>query len=145
MKILVCGDRFWSNREVIRERLGRFKGQDILIIHGAARGADTIGGAVGVALGFEVMAIPAEWDKFGKSAGPIRNLKMLDMKPDLVLAFHNNIAISKGTAHTVREAEKRGIKVELITERLCYSDHNEDIRTKGSCDYCRGTERIRNV
>jgi hypothetical protein len=24
----------------------------------------------------------------------------------------------------------------------CYSDHNEDVRTKGSCDYCGGDERV---
>jgi hypothetical protein len=39
---------------------------------------------------------------------------MLDMSPDLVLAFHNNIKESKGTKDCVSEAARRGILVEII-------------------------------
>ena len=59
------------------------------------------------------IAMPAEWDKYGRSAGPIRNIQMLDMKPVLVLAFYNKVE-SKGTSHTVTEAKKRRIPVKIF-------------------------------
>lgn len=63
-----------------------------------------------------VVVFPAEWEKFGKAAGPIRNIEMLNENPDLVLAFHNDLSKSKGTAHTVKTAQKRGLKVKVIGE-----------------------------
>ena len=67
-------------------------------------------------LGFTVREFPADWS-IGRSAGPIRNRKMLDEKPDFVLAFHPDIKKSKGTADTVREATRRGIKVLIISDQ----------------------------
>ncbi len=53
-------------------------------------------------------AIPADWDKFGKGAGPIRNQQMIDEgKPDLVVAFPGGT----GTADMVKRAKKHGIEV----------------------------------
>lgn len=114
MIVLVCGDRFWTDKEKIRERLGRLPAGST-VIHGAARGADSIAGAIAQEFGFKVRAFPADWAKHGKAAGPIRNLQMLDEKPELVIAFHSNLANSKGTKHTVTEAWSRGITVEIKT------------------------------
>lgn len=108
-RILICGDRNWTDRAVIRAFLEHRAEQGIVVVHGAARGADTIAGEEAEGLGFQVEAYPADWEKYGKKAGPIRNLQMLDTKPDEVWAFHDNLALSKGTAHTVREAARRGI------------------------------------
>jgi hypothetical protein len=67
-------------------------------------------------LGFNVVAVPAQWDTYGPAAGPIRNKQMLDLGPDLVIAFHNDLSKSRGTVNTVREAKRRGIPVEIIVE-----------------------------
>lgn len=58
-------------------------------------------------MGFPVERYPADWERYGKRAGPIRNRKMLDQGPDLVVAFGGD----KGTADCVREARRRGIAV----------------------------------
>jgi len=51
---------------------------------------------------------PAEWDKFGRRAGPLRNEQMLrEGKPDVVVAFPGG----RGTAHMVRIAKEAGIDV----------------------------------
>jgi hypothetical protein len=113
MKVLVCGDRFWTDKDKIRARLAQLPAGTI-ILHGAARGADSIAAGIAQSLGFEVRAFPADWNKHGKAAGPIRNREMLNEKPDLVIAFHPNLAQSKGTKDTVGEAKRRGIPVELI-------------------------------
>lgn len=59
---------------------------------------------------------PADWKLHGHAAGPIRNRQMLDEKPDLVIAFHEDWANAKGTRDCVAEAGRRGIKVELVDD-----------------------------
>ncbi len=117
MKVLVCGDRNWTNAKLIKKRLLELPCNTI-IIEGGATGADTIVREVALEIGLEVVEFPAAWKKYGKSAGIRRNIKMLDTKPHLVLAFHDNIHKSKGTKHTVGEARKRGIDVEIIDSRV---------------------------
>lgn len=120
MRILVCGDRNWHNREIIRNELIKFlpDASNTIIIHGAARGADTIAGLIGAGLGMKVLAFPAEWHKYGRAAGPIRNQRLLDEgKPEMVLAFHNNIHESKGTKDMVSRARKAGLKVVIINDK----------------------------
>ena len=117
MRILVCGDRNWTDCKSIENRL-KLLPKDTIIIHGACRGADKIAGLEAKKLGFEVLEFPAEWEKYGKGAGPIRNQKMLDEgKPDVVIAFHQDIENSKGTKDMVERAEKVGIKVEIIRNK----------------------------
>lgn len=54
------------------------------------------------------MAFPANWKKFGKAAGPLRNVKMIEEgKPDVVIAFPGG----HGTANMVALAEASGIPV----------------------------------
>src|SRR6185295_126387 len=117
MKILICGDRNWTNKYLIMITLADLPIQSTdVIIHGNARGADRLGAECALELKLAVVSISADWKQYGRAAGPIRNKKMLDEKPDLVLAFHNNIESSKGTKNCINEAKRRGITVKLITE-----------------------------
>jgi hypothetical protein len=114
MKALICGDRKWTDREKIRSRLSQLPpGSEI--IEGGAPGADKLSRFEALKLDMKVTEFPAEWKKYGRAAGPIRNRKMLDEKPDLVIAFHPDLSQSRGTADTVREAKRRGIPVEVIS------------------------------
>ncbi len=115
MNILVCGDRNWKRMDIIERELKKFL-PGTVIIHGAARGADTLGGFVADKLGFKVVSFPAKWNIYGKGAGPIRNQQMIDEgKPDLVLAFHEDLNESRGTRDMVLRARGMGIKVEIIS------------------------------
>lgn len=113
MKVLVCGDRNWINKEIIRKRLLELS-PNAIIIEGGCNGADLLAREIALDIGLEVVEFPAAWKKYGKVAGPTRNLMMLNVKPHLVIAFHNNPESSKGTKHTTTEARKRGIEVEVI-------------------------------
>ena len=65
--------------------------------------------------GYKYEDYPADWDRFGRAAGPIRNKQMLDEgKPTLVIAVHEDISKSKGTKNMVEQAEKRGIDVLVV-------------------------------
>lgn len=122
MKVLVCGSRTWLNQKVIERELAQFPDGTILI-HGACRGADNISGYVARARGFEVRPYPANWGKYGKGSGPIRNQQMLDKEHpdsegayiDLVLAFHEDPNLGHGTRDMVERAQKANPPIPVRT------------------------------
>ena len=95
--VLICGDRNWRGKAIIKKVLAVFD-KGVTIIHGGAPGADSIADNVAHDLGLKVREFKAEWDRYGRGAGPKRNQRMLDEgKPDCVIAFHHNINESRGT------------------------------------------------
>ena len=124
MRVLVTGDRDWTDLVVILDRLSELPSGTV-IIHGACRGADKLAGEAAQLLGFSIIEYPAEWGKYGRAAGPIRNRQMLEEgQPNLVLGFHDNISESKGTKNMLAISEKAGIDCELHTQQgeiLCPS------------------------
>lgn len=83
-----------------------------LLIHGDAPGADTLAGLYAADHGIDCVAFPANWERHGPAAGPMRNQRMLEVaKPELVIAFPGG----KGTADMVRRARKAGVPVNEIT------------------------------
>jgi hypothetical protein len=112
-RVLVCGSREWGDRALIEQVL-RAHGPAV-IVHGAARGADRIAGSVADRLGWPVEPHPADWRRHGKSAGLKRNLAMLDTHPILVIAFTMIPSGTPGTRHTLTNAYRRGIPVEIVT------------------------------
>jgi hypothetical protein len=70
-----------------------------------------------------VREVRAEWKRYGLGAGPRRNETMLNEHPALVIAFHNDLANSKGTADTVRKAKKMGITVMVVKTREEEPEH----------------------
>lgn len=111
MRVLICGDRHWAGKTEIKVFIEQLP-KDTIIIHGRARGADSLAGYYAREEGLEVIEFPAQWQVYGRSAGIIRNQQMLDEgKPDLVVYFHNNLANSRGTKDMVERATRAGIKV----------------------------------
>jgi len=116
-KILVCGDRNWTDSKTIEKYLikAKEKGYDT-VIEGEARGADSIARDIALKLGMKVRKFPAKWEEFGRSAGPIRNQQMLkEGQPDFVLAFHEDISKSKGTKNMLEIAKKAGVPTKLVS------------------------------
>lgn len=87
---------------------------DIEIISGGAKGADSIAEDWATIAYCKCHVFEAEWGKYGKSAGPVRNKRMLDEgRPDLVLACPGG----SGTANMVEQARKAGVKVIELVRR----------------------------
>lgn len=107
-RILVCGSRDWSDSFAIHACICAYPAA--LFITGGARGADQIAAEECEFIGEHCAVIKPLWKKFGQRAGYLRNLVMLDLEPDLVVAFTTG---SRGTQHTINEARKRGIPVEV--------------------------------
>jgi hypothetical protein len=117
MRVLVTGDRNWSNKDIIREVLKKYP-TDTILINGGARGADSIAAKIGKELGFKVETFKADWGAYGRAAGPIRNRKMLrEGKPDVVEAFHDHILDSKGTKDMVEISIAANLPVTLHDDR----------------------------
>jgi len=118
MKILVCGGRNWNDWPKLKAHLDAYangSAESIHVIEGGAHGADIMGRQWAIGKKVTYTEVPADWKTHGKAAGPIRNRQMLDMAPDVVLAFHVDLAASKGTKDCVEEAKRRGIPVQVIS------------------------------
>lgn len=88
---LVCGGRDFHDWVFLKEKLDGFSksmGKPELLVEGGARGADLLGRMWARIRGVFTIAEYADWDQYGKRAGPIRNQLMLDKyKPDIIFAF----------------------------------------------------------
>lgn len=110
---LICGGRKFDDQEMFNYAMGQLlamKGCPSKIVHGDARGADAMADAWGHQMALTVVAMPADWEMYGNGAGPMRNQRMLGLKPALVIAFPGG----KGTADMVRRAREAGIDVAEI-------------------------------
>ena len=132
MKVLVCGGRDYGmvpfdicpraheaaqaratkQREVLKAKMFQLKGQGMtFLIHGGARGADDLAGQWAEVNGVPQDVYWADWERYGKPAGIIRNRKMLEVGcPDLVVAFPGG----RGTQDMVRRATEAGVPVERV-------------------------------
>ncbi len=123
-RILVCGGRDHSDYKLIRDSLydilfdKEWDDEDevpnVIIIHGGAEtGADKWADRWAVHNGLTIEEYKADWEKYGRRAGPIRNQQMLDEgKPDLVVAFPTPTSV--GTWGMVRRAQKNKIETIII-------------------------------
>ena len=128
-RVLVCGGRDYADRERVRMAMRRlYERGTLVVIHGAAPGADTMaaeewraiiredharvraasGGKRNSDLAAE--GWPADWKRLGRAAGPIRNAHMITRKPDVVIAFPGG----RGTADMIARATAAGIPVVRI-------------------------------
>ena len=113
-KVLVTGSRELKNYQGVYDALDEIyaKHYPLIVIHGAAQGADLFADTWAVhRSGVTVVRVPADWDNDGRAAGPIRNERMLELNPDIVVAFFQEGAKNYGTSHMVGLAHKAGIKV----------------------------------
>lgn len=109
--VLVCGSRTWKDGERIGTALEKLA-KETGVIHGAAKGADSLAGLVARLQHRSVQEFPAAWDKLGKEAGPARNRQMLDEgEPFAVWAFIDDPVKSAGTANMVLQALLEGLHV----------------------------------
>lgn len=120
MRVLVCGSREFRNGNMlyqvlndIRRYINEILEDEITIIEGTCRGADRIAGEWAGEKGIDCLEFPAQWDKYGRRAGYLRNQQMLDEgHPDLVVAFQ--LPGSRGTAMMVDLALKAGVETIVI-------------------------------
>lgn len=120
-RVLVCGGRGYDNRSKLFRILdsaleaATLAGKSFTLVHGGARGADSLS-HVWASMRKEhvtVRVYEADWETHGRSAGPIRNIKMLtESQPHVIIAFKGG----SGTAHMVKIGREAGIPVYQVKE-----------------------------
>lgn len=109
-RLLITGGRDYRDAATVNRALDRVLAERgiAVLIHGAARGADTLAAEWAASRGVPVEAYPARWETDGRKAGPLRNQRMLDEgKPTACVAFPGGT----GTADMVRRCEAAGVPV----------------------------------
>ena len=82
-----------------------------VVISGCARGVDTAGEEWAKARGIPVERYPADWDRYGRSAGFHRNAEMAKVAHALIAVWDG---VSRGTAHMIQEARRRDCVVHIV-------------------------------
>ena len=113
MRILITGSRCRPAIDVYKV-LDRYKGSVSEIIVGDATGADEAARTWAASNGVGLTVHKADWNAYGRAAGPIRNQEMVDSGADLCLAFP--MPGSAGTWDCVNRAKKAGIVVTVINK-----------------------------
>lgn len=135
MRVCVTGDRYWRdaayvwnvldqllNEFLVRDADGAITGltEEFVLMEGQCPfgGADKHAAEWAISrrkIGVQHLPFPADWKRYKRAAGPIRNRQMINEgKPDLVIAFHDALTKSKGTKGMVAEAEKAHVETWLI-------------------------------
>lgn len=112
MRVLVTGSRNWADFELVRSELESLMDpyDPMVVVHGACpTGADAHADLWARQHAFINERHPAEWKKYGRAAGPIRNMQMVALGADEVLAFIRDS--SKGATHCADAAEEAGLYV----------------------------------
>ncbi|MBR6510109.1 MAG: DUF2493 domain-containing protein [Clostridia bacterium] len=117
-RVVIAGCRDYENYKQAKEFIDIClsnvrKENEIIIVSGGAKGADAIGERYAKENGFAVEKYPADWEKYGKSAGPIRNKQMAEIS-DYVICFWDEK--SKGTKSMIDYAKKlnKPIKIKIV-------------------------------
>ena len=119
-RIIVAGGRDFTDYALLSETLDvileRYTLHEVQIVSGCCRGADALGEQYAREHGIPVVRFPADWQAYGKAAGPIRNRKMAEYAAEcdgMLVAFWDGK--SRGTASMIRLAEKYGLRIKTIT------------------------------
>ena len=119
MRVLVTGGRDYADVAAVFDELDRIRNGNLafVVINGGASGADKLARDWCLKRCVEFMTVPADWKRWGRSAGPRRNQRMLEAigKPDLVVAFPGG----DGTQDMINRALRAGVRVHI------YEPHRE--------------------
>lgn len=113
-RVIIAGGRDFNDYALLERKMDKLLcniRDDIEIICGKARGADTLGEQYGKQRGYRIKYFPADWQTFGKSAGYIRNQQMAE-NADALVAFWDGK--SRGTKNMIDIALKFELSVRVI-------------------------------
>ena len=115
MKIIIAGTRTFNDKHLLFCQMdyliAKFDLQYFEVISGTAEGADKLGEEWGKERHATITRFPADWNKHGKAAGPIRNAEMADVA-DICVVFWDGK--SKGTKNMIETALSKGLMVKVI-------------------------------
>lgn len=114
MRVVIAGSRSIESLDIVREAIEESGMRISVVLSGGARGVDSLAEKWAIESDIPVELYKPDWKRYGRGAGLRRNIQMLENAEALIAVWDGR---SKGTAHTIRQAEKRGLKV--YVKRAC--------------------------
>jgi YspA, cpYpsA-related SLOG family len=115
LKVIIAGGRDFNDYELLTKSLEKilsnYESKYIEIVSGMCRGADLLGIKYAETKGISIREFPADWNKYGNRAGPIRNRQMAEYADALVVFWDGK---SRGTKSMINEAENNELKTRII-------------------------------
>jgi YspA, cpYpsA-related SLOG family len=117
LRLLITGSRTWTDEEAIKVALRPWwRGGTTTLVHGACpRGADAIADRIWTQAGGKVDRWRANWTKYKKAAGHIRNKAMIDGGADFAIAFLRTDSSSPGTRSAIELLRAAHIPLQIVT------------------------------
>jgi hypothetical protein len=121
IRIIIAGSRDFNDYALLEKALREYitsrkiNPDEIEIVSGHARGADSLGELFAKNNKLQLAKFPAQWDKYGKSAGYIRNREMADyalQETGVLFAFWDGQ--SRGTNHMINFSREKGLEVHVV-------------------------------
>lgn len=112
-RVIIAGGRDFNDYETLKTRMDYLlqNKDNVAVICGEARGADSLGKRYAKERNYEVRSYPADWDAHGKRAGFIRNVEMAK-NADALVAFWDGQ--SHGTKHMIDTAKEYELQIRVI-------------------------------
>lgn len=116
-RIIIAGGRDFGDYELLKKECDSYieslekSPDEIIVISGMAWGADSLGEQYAEERNLKIEGYPANWVRFGKSAGYRRNVAMVEVA-DAAICFWDGE--SKGTNHTINLCNKKGIPCKIV-------------------------------
>jgi len=114
MILLIAGSRDFTDYEWLSEVVTQVLSEtidEVTVLSGTARGADQLGERFAEERGLEIIRCPAEWERYGKSAGYKRNLVMAKVATHAIIFWDGE---SRGTRHMINLCTDTGVKLRVI-------------------------------
>ena len=117
-RLIVCGGVDFNDYGFFKSQMDRLITyyESVRLVSGHARGADAFAERYAAETGIPIQVFPAEWKKYGKAAGPIRNRAMLDYAKEeapVVAAFWDGQ--SRGTGNMLKQAKAAGAECHVFS------------------------------
>ena len=113
-KVIIAGGRDFNDYDLLKVKMNRILSNitdEIVVISGTARGADSLGEKYATEMGYKLEQYPANWNKYGKRAGYLRNKQMADVAHACVCFWDSK---SKGTKHMIDLANEKKLKLRVV-------------------------------
>lgn len=109
MKTIIAGSRTATKKDVYEAlNFANISNYISEIVSGTAKGADTFGEEWAIENSFEIKRFPADWKRYGRKAGVMRNRQMAKYADCLIAVWDGT---SRGTENMIYEATRRNLKI----------------------------------
>lgn len=120
VRVIIAGSRNFNDQDLfdnsIHDILIKYETDELEIVSGGCSGADIMGEEYAEEWDIKCAVFPADWNKYGKAAGPIRNEQMARYAAEadygMLIAFP--VGESRGTRNMIKLAKQYGLEVNVI-------------------------------